>query len=119
MDRAVTGTVEEAVSEDVETEWIDPFAAYDFSGQAFRVSSSIESGATNADAFIRGSGELNGEMVNDAVYNRNQKISELLDIKFEFTECTLYLKGFLMQHHFEQQNLYRAFEQMNGGTVWI
>ena len=87
------GEVDEAVSEDVETEEIDPFAEYDFGGQAFRVSSSIESGATNADAFIRGSGELNGEMVNDAVFNRNQKISELLNIKFEFTECTLYLGG--------------------------
>ena len=87
------GTVDEDALEETETEWIDPFAGTDFGGQAFRVSSSIEAGATNADAFIRGSGELNGEMVNDAVFNRNQKISELLNINFEFTECNLYLSG--------------------------
>ncbi len=72
-----------------ETEWIDPFAGTDFGGRAFRVSSSIdENDATNADYLIRGSGELNGEAVNDAVFNRNQKISELLNIKFEFTETS-------------------------------
>ncbi len=67
--------------EEEETEWIDPFADTDFDGRSFRVSSSIdENDATNADYLIRGPGELNGEAVNDAVFNRNQKIAELLNI---------------------------------------
>jgi ABC-type glycerol-3-phosphate transport system substrate-binding protein len=76
------------ISEEAETEWIDPFAGTDFGGRAFRVYSSVdESDATNADKFMHGSDELNGESVNDAVYNRNQKVSELLNIKFEFTDA--------------------------------
>ena len=86
---ANAGEVDAANPEEPETEWIDPFADTDFGGRAFRVSSSIdENDATNADYLIRGSGELNGEAVNDAVFNRNQKISELLNIKFEFTETS-------------------------------
>ncbi|MBQ5354271.1 MAG: hypothetical protein IIU08_00190, partial [Clostridia bacterium] len=78
-----------AAEAEAETEWVDPFAGTDFGGQAFRVSSSIdENDATNADYLIRGSEELNGESVNDAVFNRNQKIAELLNIKFEFTETS-------------------------------
>ena len=77
------------VPEEEETEWVDPFLGTDFGGKAFRVSSSIdENDATNADYLIRGSGELTGESVNDAVFNRNQKIAELLNIKFEFTETS-------------------------------
>ena len=78
-----------AAEAEAETEWVDPFAGTDFGGQAFRVSSSIdENDATNADYLIRGSEELNGDSVNDAVFNRNQKIAELLNIKFEFTETS-------------------------------
>ena len=83
------GAAEAGTPEEEETEWVDPFADTDFGGKAFRVSSSIdENDATNADYLIRGSEELNGESVNDAVYNRNQKISELLNISFEFTETS-------------------------------
>jgi hypothetical protein len=72
-----------------ETEWVDPFEGTDFGGRSFRVSSSIdENDATNADYLIRGSEEINGESVNDAVYNRNQKIASLLNITFEFTETS-------------------------------
>ncbi len=86
---STAGTAEAVTPEQEETEWVDPFAGTDFGGRSFRVSSSTdETDATNADMFIRGSGELNGESVNDAVYNRNQKISELLNIKFDFTEAT-------------------------------
>ena len=86
----VTSSAEEGTpEEEEETEWVDPFADTDFGGRAFRVSTSIdENDATNADYLIRGSEELNGESVNDAVYNRNQKIAELLNIKFEFTESS-------------------------------
>ena len=67
---------------------MDPFAGVDFDGRAFRVYSSVdESDATNADKFIHGSDELTGEAVNDAVFNRNQTVSDLLNIAFEFTDA--------------------------------
>lgn len=74
--------------EETETEWVDPFVGVDFDGRAFRVYSSVdESDATNADKFIHGSDELTGEAVNDAVFNRNQTVSDLLNIVFEFTDA--------------------------------
>ena len=82
------GTQDSPVPGETETEWIDPFAGTDFGGRAFRVYSSVdESDATNADKFMHGSDELNGESVNDAVYNRNQYVSNLLNINFEFTDA--------------------------------
>ena len=75
-------------AEETETEWVDPFDGVDFDGRAFRVYSSVdESDATNADKFIHGSDELTGEAVNDAVFNRNQTVSDLLNITFEFTDA--------------------------------
>lgn len=71
-----------------ETEEIDPFADVNYGGRSFRVYTSVDTNdATNADAFIRGSGEYNGEAVNDAVYERNLKVSELLGINLEFIEA--------------------------------
>ncbi len=68
-----------------ETEYVDPFAGTDFGGQELRISSSIdESDSTNAHRLIAGSGELNGEIVNDAVYLRNQTVEELLNVKLNF-----------------------------------
>ncbi len=68
-----------------ETEYVDPFAGTDFGGQELRISSSIdEYDSTNAHRLIAGSGELNGEIVNDAVYLRNQTVEELLNVKLNF-----------------------------------
>ena len=81
-----TAGVEETVPE--ETEEIDPFEEVDFGGRDFRVLTSIYvNDSTNADKFIRGTGETNGEIVNDAVYARNLSVSELLGINFVFTEA--------------------------------
>ena len=69
----------------VETEEPDPFAGTDFGGKELRVSSSIdEYDSTNAHRLIAGSGELNGEIVNDAVYQRNADVEELLNVKLNF-----------------------------------
>ena len=82
---APTAGAEEAETE--ETEAPDPFADVDFGGRDFRVLTSIYvNDSTNADKFIRGTGETNGEIVNDAVYARNLFVSELLGINFAFTE---------------------------------
>ncbi len=68
-----------------ETEYVDPFAGTDFGGQELRISSSIdEYDSTNAHRLIAGSGELNGEIVNDAVFLRNQTVEELLNVKLNF-----------------------------------
>lgn len=68
-----------------ETEEADPFADVDFGGQTLRISSSIdEEDSTNAHRLIAGSGELNGEVVNDAVYHRNMTVQELLNVELEF-----------------------------------
>ena len=78
----------DASSEDNETEASDPFSGTDFGGRAFRVYTSVnEYDSTNGDKFIRGSGELNGEAVNDAVFNRNQKVADLLNISYDYTEA--------------------------------
>ena len=78
------GAVEEVPEEIVEP---DPFEDVDFGGRDFRVLTSIyTSDSTNSDKFIRGLGETNGEIVNDAVYARNLMVSELLGINLVFTE---------------------------------
>ncbi|MBR4960799.1 MAG: hypothetical protein IKY52_07875 [Clostridia bacterium] len=75
-------TVDAAETED------NPYAGYDFQGKSLRVYSSNDSSdSTNAHFLIAGSGETNGEIVNDAVYNRNLKVEEGLKIKLEYTEC--------------------------------
>ncbi|MGN1345548.1 MAG: hypothetical protein ACI4V1_02080, partial [Eubacteriales bacterium] len=72
-----------------ETEAPDPFADVDFGGREFRVYTSVDTtDATNADSFIRGTGETNGEIVNDAVFDRNMAVSELLNITLKFTEAS-------------------------------
>lgn len=69
-----------------ETEAPDPFAGTDFGGKSLRLNASADTyDATNAYRFIAGSGEMNGELINDAVFNRNAAVQELLNIKLEFT----------------------------------
>lgn len=77
----------DTAAEAVETE-ASPYAGYDFGGKALRVYSSNDSSdSTNAHFLIAGSGETNGEIVNDAVYARNMKVEEGLNIKLEYTAC--------------------------------
>ncbi len=72
----------------VETEPADPLASYDLGGDVIRIYTSVDAtDATNANALIEGSGEENGEVVNDAVYKRNLDVSELLNINYEFTHA--------------------------------
>ena len=71
-----------------ETEPADPLASYDLGGDVIRIYTSVDAtDATNANALIEGSGEENGEVVNDAVYKRNLDVSELLNINYEFTHA--------------------------------
>ncbi len=71
-----------------ETDFVDPFAGTDFDGREFRVYTSVDTtDATNSDVFIRGTGETNGEIVNDAVFDRNAYVCELLNINLKFVEA--------------------------------
>ena len=72
---------------DTETETEkDPFEGTDFGGKSLRINSSNDSyDSTNAHRLIAGSGEMNGEIVNDAVYKRNEDVQEFLNVKLEIT----------------------------------
>ena len=66
----------------------DPYAGYDFGGKSLRIYSSADDfDSTNANFMIAGSGETNGEIVNDAVYARNLKVEEGLNVQLEYTPC--------------------------------
>lgn len=86
-DATATPTGEVDVAEE-EVEEPDPFEGIDYAGREFRVYTSVDTtDATNGDRFIRGTEETNGEIVNDAVYDRNLFVSELLGITLKFTEA--------------------------------
>lgn len=71
---------------EAETVAADPFEGIDFAGKAFRILTSIDSmNATNANELIEGSGALNGELVNDAVWGRNNYVEEFLNVDLVFT----------------------------------
>lgn len=84
---AAAGDLQSAVEEESTEPRDTRFDGVDFGGRSFRVSSSIDAAdATNANSLIAGSGELDGELLNDAVFNRNAKVEELLNIELEFIE---------------------------------
>lgn len=79
----------ETISDETTEERDTRFDGVDFEGRTFRVQTSVDAyDATNANALIEGSGELNGDVVNDAVYNRNLVVSELLNIDYAFTQSS-------------------------------
>ena len=66
----------------------DKLAKYDFGGQEVRILTSInasENYITNSNYMIEGLGEINGEIVNDAVYKRNMDVESLLNVTFDYT----------------------------------
>lgn len=82
-DNAATTAGDTTAAETGDTRFLDT----DYDGREFRVYTSVnDDDATNANALIEGSGEQNGDTVNDAVYTRNQTVEDLLNIKFAFTE---------------------------------
>ncbi len=63
------------------------FDNVNFNGENFRIYTSVNTNdATNANALIEGTGTINGDPVNDAVFLRNQTVEDLIGIKFVFTE---------------------------------
>ncbi|MBQ8640822.1 MAG: hypothetical protein IJ480_01270 [Clostridia bacterium] len=71
-----------------ETEAADPFADMDFGGEDIRmmVSSREKDSMVSSKVAIQHGEELTGEVVSDAVYNRNILVEEMLNISLVFTE---------------------------------
>ena len=66
----------------------DILAQYDFGGREIRILTSInesENWLTNSNYMIEGTGEITGELVNDAVYKRNMDVENLLNVTFKYT----------------------------------
>ncbi len=81
-------TADTTPAETVETEEIDPFADMDFGGEDIRmmIANRVRDGMIGSESTIMHGEELTGEVVNDAVYNRNILVEEKLNIKLVFTE---------------------------------
>ncbi len=73
-----------------ETEAPDPFADFDFGGAAVRMLVSANDYDSRGSSIytIRHEESSDADIVRDAVYKRNMKVEQLLNIKFEFTENT-------------------------------
>ena len=67
----------------------DKLAQYDFNGQEIKILTSINVAETifsNSNYMIEGTGTIDGEIVNDAVYKRNITAEDLLNVKFNYTQ---------------------------------
>ncbi len=67
----------------------DPFEALDFGGETFRIlvsGNDYDAQGSSIYAIRHDKEEAAGDVVKDAVYNRNVKVEEMLNITFEFTE---------------------------------
>ncbi len=71
---------EAAETEETEPDILD---GLDYKGATFHIRTSDTTISSNY--LIEGSGELNGDVVNDTVFERNLEVSERLNIKFEYT----------------------------------
>ena len=70
-----------------ETEAPDPFEDFDLDGMDIRMLVSTYAKGAGSSAFaIINEDTLTGEVVSDTVFNRNEKVQSLLNIRFSFTE---------------------------------
>ncbi|MBR4184872.1 MAG: hypothetical protein IKQ87_03820 [Clostridia bacterium] len=70
-----------------ETEPKDKFDGIDLNGVTIRVQTSVNmDDATNANFLIEGTGSLNGDVANDAVFKRNTDVEELLNVKLKYIQ---------------------------------
>ncbi|MGN1445904.1 MAG: hypothetical protein ACI4WV_06360 [Eubacteriales bacterium] len=78
-----------SVSLNVETEEDDPFADVNYNERPFRIYTSTNvasSGMGNSNYLIQGAEQSDGNLVNDAVVERNMVVEDKLGVKLEFTE---------------------------------
>lgn len=76
-------------SESAETDTRFDGVAYD--GREFRIYTSTNAASImgTSNVFIEGIGEMGGGMVSDAVFERNVRVEELLDVQLVFTQVDL------------------------------
>lgn len=63
------------------------FEGVDYDGREFRIYTSIHktgAGLENSNTLIEGTGKTNGALVNDAVFERNENVERLLDVKLTY-----------------------------------
>jgi hypothetical protein len=72
---AAVSTVEEVT----ETDYLTNIPVYDFKGSTFRLMVNSQSDRPNLHA-----GEENGEIINDAMFSRDQQVSEIFNLEFEY-----------------------------------
>lgn len=72
--------------ENTETETAEPniLDGLNFNGRDFRIQMSAT--AISSDAYMHGSDEFTGDVVNDAVHSRNMAVEERLGVKLVYTE---------------------------------
>ncbi len=93
---ATINTTETVADPAAETAEADPFAGFDYAGQSFRVYTSnhaATSSLVSSNFLIEGPKEMTGEAASDAAFERNALVSELLNIKMEFTQVELGYDG--------------------------
>lgn len=64
----------------------DPLAGYNFDGAVYKIMTSDTDISSNS--MIQGSGELNGDYVNDAVFYRNLAAEDAMKVKFEYEQTS-------------------------------
>jgi hypothetical protein len=78
-DSAEAVSEENEVPEETEPDILD---GLNYGGTSFRIRTSDT--AISSNYLIEGSGELNGDVVNDTVFERNLEVAETLNVKFEY-----------------------------------
>lgn len=79
-------------NEEGETIEIDPFKDVNYNGQPFHIYTSTNIASTgmgNSNFLIEGSDTTNGNIVNDAVLERNVTVSEKLGVTLEYTQIDI------------------------------
>ncbi|MBQ2279258.1 MAG: hypothetical protein II333_11870 [Clostridia bacterium] len=81
---AEAGTADAAPAENEVPEETEPdiLDGLNYGGTSFRIRTSDTTISSNY--LIEGSGELNGDVVNDTVFERNLEVAETLNVKFEY-----------------------------------
>ena len=80
----VTETVE--ITTETETTPLDALKGLDFDGASFRVKyNKLFEADVYRESFLLNAEEINGEILNDTVFERNTKAEELLNINLEFS----------------------------------
>ena len=83
-------------AESMDEDFDDRFIGVNYDGRPFRVyttTADYDDGAGNSNFLIEGSAKTEGNLVNDAVLERNITVEEMLGVKLEFTQTDIGYDG--------------------------